>query len=130
MTYCVVFVAEIPSLLDRLLRQIAPSGHEEPAAAAWREEASFASLSADGLGSSIARLGDASPLLAVVGHIDEIGLAITHIDEKGFLYFSPLGGWDPQILVGQRVAIRAKDGVVPGVVGRKPIHLLDPDQQS
>jgi len=123
-------VAEIPSLLERLLQTIAPSGHEEPAAAIWREEASFASLSADGLGSSIARIGDAAPLLAVVGHIDEIGLVVTHIDEKGFLYFAPIGGWDPQILVGQRVSVRTRDGAVPGVVGRKPIHLLDPDQRK
>ncbi|HEU5142411.1 MAG TPA: M20/M25/M40 family metallo-hydrolase [Solirubrobacterales bacterium] len=123
-------MAEIPSLLDRLLRPVAPSGHEEPAAAAWREAASFASLSADGLGSSIARIGEEAPLLAVVGHIDEIGLTITHIDDKGFLYFAPIGGWDPQILVGQRVSIRSRDGLVPGVVGRKPIHLLDPDQRK
>jgi putative aminopeptidase FrvX len=128
--YCVVPVAEIPQLLDRLLRTVAPSGHEEPAAAAWREAASFASLSADGLGSSIARLGQSAPLLAVVGHIDEIGLVVTHIDEKGFLYFSPIGGWDPQVLVGQRIAVRAAGGLVPGVVGRKPIHLLEPDQRK
>lgn len=123
-------MAEIPQLLDKLLRVAAPSGHEEPAAAAWREEASFAALSADGLGSSIARIGDGEPLLAVVGHIDEIGLVVTHIDEKGFLYFSPIGGWDPQILVGQRIAVRTRDGVVPGVVGRKPIHLLEPEQRK
>jgi putative aminopeptidase FrvX len=108
---------EVPVLLDKLLRAAAPSGHEGPAAAVWREEASFASLATDGLGSSIARVGEAGPLLAVVGHIDEIGLVITHIDEKGFLYFSPIGGWDPQILVGQRVEVQGKDGVVPGVLG-------------
>ncbi len=123
-------MAEIPALLDKLLRCAAPSGHEEPAAAVWREEASFASLGADGLGSSIARIGEGAPLLAVVGHIDEIGLVVTHIDEKGFLWFSPIGGWDPQILVGQRVAVRGRDGVVPGVVGRKPIHLLEPEQRK
>ncbi len=123
-------MAEIPALLDKLLRIAAPSGHETPAAALWREEADFASLSADGLGSSIARVGDAAPLLAVVGHIDEIGLVVTHIDEKGFLWFAPIGGWDPQILVGQRVAVRGRDGLVPGVVGRKPIHLLEPDQRK
>ncbi len=123
-------MAEIPQLLDKLLRVAAPSGHEEPAAAIWREEASFATLSSDGLGSSIARIGEAEPLLAVVGHIDEIGLVVTHIDEKGFLYFSSIGGWDPQILVGQRVAVRTRDGVVPGVVGRKPIHLLEPEQRK
>ncbi len=123
-------MAEIPSLLDKLLRAGAPSGHEGPAASIWRDEASFATLSADGLGSSIARVGEEAPLLAVVGHIDEIGLVVTHIDEKGFLWFAPIGGWDPQILVGQRVSIGTRGGPVPGVVGRKPIHLLDPDQRK
>jgi putative aminopeptidase FrvX len=123
-------MAEIPALLDKLLRCAAPSGHEGPAADVWRDEASFASLSTDGLGSSIARIGEGEPLLAVVGHIDEIGLVVTHLDEKGFLWFSPIGGWDPQILVGQRVAVRGRDGVVPGVVGRTPIHLLEPDQRK
>jgi endoglucanase len=121
---------EIPALLDRLLRVAAPSGHEAPAAAIWREDASFAEVSTDGLGSSIARIGEAAPLLAVVGHIDEIGLAITHIDEQGFLWFTSIGGWDPQILVGQRIEIRTRDATVPGVVGRKPIHLLEPDQRK
>jgi putative aminopeptidase FrvX len=119
-----------PPLLEKLLRPGAPSGHEGPAAAVWREEASFAELSTDGLGSSIARIGEASPLLAVVGHIDEIGLVVTHVDEKGFLWFAPIGGWDPQILVGQRVEVRGHEGILPGVVGRKPIHLLDGEQRK
>jgi endoglucanase len=119
-----------PDLLDKLLRIGAPSGYEAPAAEIWREAAGFAELSSDGLGSSIARVGEAAPLFAVVGHIDEIGLIVTHIDEKGFLWFAPIGGWDPQILVGQRVEIRGKEGLVPGVVGRKPIHLLEPDQRK
>ena len=125
-------MAEVPSLLDSLLRAAAPSGYEAPAADVWREAASFATLSTDGLGSSMATVGDedAKPLLAVVGHIDEIGLVITHVDEKGFLYFNPVGGWDPQILVGQRVEIQGREGPVPGVVGRKPIHLLDPDARK
>jgi putative aminopeptidase FrvX len=123
-------MAETPELLDKLLRAGAPSGYEGPAAEIWREAASFADPSSDGLGSSIARVGEDGPLLAVVGHIDEIGLVVTHIDEKGFLYFAPIGGWDPQILVGQRVEVRGKDGLVPGVVGRKPIHLLEPEQRK
>jgi putative aminopeptidase FrvX len=119
-----------PPLLEDLLKAGAPSGYEGPAAEIWREAASFAELSVDGIGSSIARVGDASPLLAVVGHIDEIGLIVTHIDEKGFIWFTSIGGWDPQILVGQRIQIHGSDGIVPGVVGRKPIHLLDPDQRK
>src|SRR5690349_15708849 len=125
-------MAEVPSLLDSLLRAAAPSGYEAPAAEAWREAASFATVTTDGLGSSMATVGDedAEPLLAVVGHIDEIGLVITHVDDKGFLYFAPIGGWDAQVLVGQRVEVRGREGLVPGVVGRKPIHLLDPDQRK
>jgi len=119
-----------PGLLDKLLRTPGPSGYETQAAAAWREGASFAKLSADGIGSSVARIGDAAPLLAVVGHIDEIGLVIRHIDEKGFLWFAPIGGWDPQILVGQRVEIQGPNGRVLGVVGRKPLHLLDADARK
>jgi putative aminopeptidase FrvX len=124
-------LSNTPQLLDELLRPGAPSGYEAPAAEVWRAAASFADqLSSDGLGSSIARVGDEAPLLAVVGHIDEIGLVVTHIDDKGFLYFTSIGGWDPQVLVGQRVAVTTRDGIVPGVVGRKPIHLLEPDQRK
>jgi endoglucanase len=121
---------DVPKLLDELLRVGAPSGYEGPAAAIWRKAASFAELSYDGIGSTIARVGEAEPLVAIVGHIDEIGLIITHVDEKGFLWFESIGGWDPQILVGQRVEVRGRDGIVPGVAGRKPIHLLEMDQRK
>jgi len=123
-------MSKTPGLLDNLLRAPGPSGYEARAAAAWREAASFAAVSADGIGSSVARVGEASPLLAVVGHIDEIGLVIRHIDEKGFLWFAPIGGWDPQILVGQRVEVQGPNGPVLGVVGRKPLHLLDADARK
>src|SRR3954451_22453657 len=118
-------MSEIPELLGRLLSTAGPAGYEAPAAAIWREAASFGTLETDRLGSSIVRVGEpeARPLVAIVGHIDEIGLAITHVDEKGFAYFAPIGGWDPQILVGQRLEVATQNGAVTGVVGRKPIHL-------
>lgn len=123
---------ETPALLDSLLRTPGPSGYEAAVAAVWRGAAGFADVSSDGIGSSVAVVdsGEPGPFLAVVGHIDEIGLTITHVDEKGFLYFTPIGGWDPQILVGQRVRVVTKNGPVPGVAGRRPIHLLDPDQRK
>lgn len=125
-------MAEVPSLLDGLLRVAAPSGYEAQASAVWRKAASFADVRTDGLGSSIAVVGDegAEPLVAIAGHLDEIGLVVTHIDDKGFIWFSNIGGWDPQVLVGQRVEIAAKDGPVFGVCGRKPIHLLEEDQRK
>src|SRR5262249_10821563 len=64
------------------------------------------------------------PRLLVMGHIDEIGLIVTHIDDEGYLWFRAVGGWDAQILVGQRLVIDTKEGPVTGVVGKKPVHLL------
>lgn len=128
-------MSDTPKLLDDLLRVPAPSGYEAPAAAVWREAAAFASeLRTDSLGSSVAVVpgsaGDSAPTFAVVGHIDEIGLVVTHIDDEGFLWFAPIGGWDPQILVGQRVVVAGRDGEVPGVLGKKPIHLLKEEQRK
>ena len=125
-------MSDVPELLDDLLRAPGPSGYERAATAVWRGAAGFADVSLDALGSSVATVGDDAdqPLLAIVGHIDEIGVVVTHIDEKGFVYFAAIGGWDAQVLVGQRVVIDGRNGPVPGVVGRKPIHLLDSEQRK
>ncbi len=120
-------------VLRKLLTAPGPSGYEQAAAAVFRDAAAgFAEVSHDSVGSSVARVkGTADgPLLAVIGHIDEIGLIVHHIDDDGFLWFSGVGGWDPIILVGQRVEIATRDGVVPGVVGKKPIHLLKEDDRK
>lgn len=66
----------------------------------------------------------------LAGHIDEIGLQVTHIDEKGFLYVDEIGGWDPQVLVGQRVTILGRKGDVPGVIGKKAIHLMSAEDRE
>jgi endoglucanase len=125
--------SQIPELLDALLRTPGPSGYEAPAAAVWRQAAEFAELSTDALGSSVARVPgslEQGPTLAVVGHIDEIGLVVTHIDSDGFLWFAPIGGWDPQNLVGQRVVLSGREGEVRGVLGKKPIHLLNSEARK
>jgi putative aminopeptidase FrvX len=123
----------IPPVLQRLLTATGPSGYETAPAAAWREAAAeFAEVATDVMGSSTARVpGTAGgPTLAIVGHIDEIGLIVTHVDDQGYLYFTGVGGWDAQILVGQRVEVATRDGVVPGVIGKKPIHLLKDDDRK
>ncbi|MDQ2675672.1 MAG: M42 family metallopeptidase [Actinomycetota bacterium] len=126
-------MTDTPKLLEDLLQVPAPSGYEAPASAVWRDAAAeFAEVRSDGIGSSIAVVGDdeSQPLFAIAGHMDEIGLVVTHIDDKGFIWFGSIGGWDPQILVGQRVEIATKDGPIAGVAGRKPIHLLEEDQRK
>ena len=123
----------VPEVLRKLLTAPGPSGYEQAAAAVFRDAASaFADVTHDSVGSSVARVkGTADgPLLAVVGHIDEIGLIVHHIDDDGFLWFSGVGGWDPIILVGQRVEIATREGTIPGVVGKKPIHLLKDEERK
>ncbi len=121
--------------LRSLLTAQGPSGYETAPSAAWRAAAErFASdVSIDTMGNLTARVPSAeadSPTLAIVGHVDEIGLIVTHIDDKGRLFFIGIGGWDPQVLVSQRVDVTTRDGIVPGVVGRKAIHLLEEDERK
>jgi putative aminopeptidase FrvX len=125
----------LPEVLRDLLTAPGPSGYEQAPAAIFRQAcANFgAEVSNDVVGSTVARVpGTADgPLLAVVGHIDEIGVIVHHIDDEGFLWFTGVGGWDPIILVGQRVEIATRGGAVPGVVGKKPIHLIrDEDRKK
>jgi putative aminopeptidase FrvX len=112
----------VPAVLRTLLTTPGPSGFEGEAAAAWRAAASeFADVGSDALGSSWARVEgkDDGPSLALIGHIDEIGLAVTHVDDKGFLFFRALGGWLPEVLHAQRVLVLTRDGSIPGVIGKK-----------
>src|SRR4249920_317877 len=98
----------IPDLLRELLTAAGPSGHEEPVARIWREAAgAFAEVTSDTLGTSFARVrsADGAPTLALVGHIDEIGLAVTSISESGLLSLVPIGGFSPDVMLGQRVRI-------------------------
>jgi putative aminopeptidase FrvX len=115
-----------------LLLSASPSGFEEPAARIWRTEAeSFADeVTVDSNGNSIARLRGSGPKVVVEGHIDEIGLMVTHVDSDGYVWFRPIGGWDDQILTGQRVRLLGSNGAVPGVVGRKPAHLLSSEDRG
>jgi putative aminopeptidase FrvX len=122
-----------PEVLKDLLTAHGPSGYEQAPAAVWRKHAeAFAEVETDTLGSSTARVkGTADgPTVAIVGHIDEIGLIVTHVDDKGFLWFIGVGGWDPQVLIGQRVVLATRDGAVDGVIGRKPIHLLRKEERE
>lgn len=123
-----------PDLLHSLLSTPGPSGHESEVARLWRDYAAkFAEeVGSDHVGSSFARVpGTAGgPTLAVVGHIDEIGLHVTHIDGEGYLRFGGVGGWDAMVLVGQRIRLLTRNGPVSGVIGRRPIHLLKDEDRK
>jgi putative aminopeptidase FrvX len=119
--------------LKRLLDTPGPSGFEAAAARVWREEAQrFAHrVWGDVSGNSIAVINEgASPRIMLAGHIDEIGVMVTHVDDDGFIYFEGVGGWDSQVLVGQRIRLLTRNGDVLGVIGKKPIHLMKDDDKD
>src|SRR5687767_4181430 len=121
------------AFLKRLLDAPAPSGFETVAARVWRTEAStFADkVTTDVAGNSMAEVNaGGSPTIMLDGHIDEIGVIVQYIDDDGYLYISPIGGWDPQVLVGQRVRFLGTEGDVLGVVGKKPIHLMKTEDRE
>lgn len=121
------------AFFKRLLALPGPSGYEAAPARAWREEAeAFADrVWADVAGNSFAMVNpDSEPRVMLAGHIDEIGLMVNHIDDDGFLYFSAIGGWDPEIIVGQRVEVLTRQGPLPGLVGKKAIHLMEKEDRD
>lgn len=121
--------AESLKFLIDLLATPSPSGFEKTAAKTWRREAGklISCVDNDIHGNSFAyNAPSPTPKIMLAGHIDEIGLMVSYVDPDGFIYFRPIGGWDVQILPGQRVKIHGKDGrfSAKGVIGRKPVHLL------
>ena len=119
--------------LKKLLSTPGPSGYEGAAAKVWRDEAGrFAQgVRGDRMGNSFATLNaGGSPRVMLSGHIDEIGLMVTHVDGQGLLRFTGVGGWDSQVLVGQRVRLQTANGEVVGVIGKKAIHVMDADERK
>jgi putative aminopeptidase FrvX len=127
-----MFSAESITFLKKLLDTPGPSGFEAAPARVWREQAKqFAKVTGDVAGNSLAEVNSPGrPTIMLAGHIDEIGVIITYVDEQGFAYIQPIGGWDPQVLIGQRLRFSARNGDVFGVVGKKPIHLIKPDERE
>lgn len=84
----------------------------------------------DRMGNLIAvKKGQKDKEVMVTAHMDEISFIVTHIDEEGFVRFSPLGGFDPKTLTAQRVIIHGKEDVI-GVMGCKPIHMMTPEERA
>jgi putative aminopeptidase FrvX len=118
---------------ERILQTPSPSGYESPIQDVIRQYAGgFADqVSTDVHGNVIAVKNPAAPLrVMLAGHCDQIALAVQHIDDDGYLYVLPIGGWDPQVLIGQRMAVWTEGGPVFGVMGKKPIHLMTEEDRK
>ena len=84
----------------------------------------------DNMGNVLAiRRGRQPKRVMVAAHMDEIGFIVNHIDDKGFIRFLPLGGFDPKTLTAQRVIVHGRRDVV-GILGSKPIHIMKAEERS
>ena len=110
-----------------------PSGFEQPVQRIIRERMKpFAdSIETDVHGNVIVGLNPkGAPRVMLAGHCDQIGMMVKYIDDNGFIFFTQIGGIDPSVLPGSRVVIHTRHGPVHGVIGRKPIHLLKPEERG
>ncbi len=88
------------------------------------------SVETDQLGNLIAKKGDGKKKVMLAAHMDEIGLMVKHIDKNGFIKFTTLGGFSDQTLLNQRVMVHTEKGVLTGVIGSRPPHLMKPDERK
>ncbi|MBX3414161.1 MAG: M42 family metallopeptidase [Pirellulales bacterium] len=119
--------------LRQLLETPSPSGYERPVQDLVRAYvADFAEkVTTDLHGNVIAAANTSAPLrLMFAGHCDQIGLLVQHVDGDGFIYVQPIGGWDVQVLIGQKMTIWTDGGPVQGIIARKAIHLLTDEERK
>lgn len=119
--------------LKSILANPSPSGFEQPVQKVWREyTGAFCDrVHTDTHGNTIGVVNaGGNPRIMFAGHCDEIGFIIRYIDDKGFLSFGAIGGFDESIVPGRRVTIHTAKGPVSGVIGKTPIHLMKPDDRK
>jgi putative aminopeptidase FrvX len=120
--------------LQQLVAAPSPSGYEQPAQRIFRAYIEpFSTVATDVMGNVfgfIQGAGQSRPKVMLVGHSDEIGLQVRYLDDNGFIYFSAIGGVDPHITPGMRVHVHTSKGTINGVIGKKPIHLIDPKERD
>jgi len=120
------------NLLKKLVECPSISGYEENVRDMIKKEIKpyTDKIKTDRIGNLICEKGKGSPKIMICAHMDELGLMVKYIDEKGFIRFEPIGGWDPKILPAQKFKIHGSKGSVTGVVGSKPIHLQEKEEQK
>ena len=119
--------------VPKILETPSPSGYERPLQDLVREYVGrYADeVSTDVHGNVIAVRNPGAPVrVMLAGHCDQIGLIVQHVDDNGFVYVQQIGGWDPLMLIGQRMKVWTAAGPVFGVIARKPIHLLTDEEKA
>jgi len=119
--------------LKRLMTTPSPSGFEQAAQEVCREYVApyVDKVYKDVHGNQFAVRNEGAALRVMLdAHVDEVGLMVKHIDDKGFISFDSIGGVDSAILGCQRVKVLGAKGAVPGVIGRKPPHVTEDDERG
>lgn len=119
--------------LETLMKTPSPSGSEDKVRKIWFAEMKNFSdeIKIDVHGNAIASVNpDKSPRIMLAGHMDELGFQVKYIDDKGFIYFDRLGGFDIGIIPGRKIRIHTRNGDVLGVTGKKAIHLLEKEERE
>src|SRR5438132_13902858 len=121
------------AFLNQLLQTPSPSGFERTIQDVVRDWATeYADeVRTDRHGNVVAVVHPGGqPRIMLAGHCDQIGLMVQHIDDNGFLYVQPIGGWDIQILLGQNLTVWTANGPLNAVVARRATHLLTPEERN
>jgi endoglucanase len=121
------------SFLKSLLETPSPSGFERPVqdvVRAWARPHAD-EVRTDRHGNVVAvRNPGGQPRIMLAGHCDQIGLMVQHIDDNGYLYVQPIGGWDMQVLIGQHLTVWTRQGPLAAVVSRRAPHLLTNEERN
>jgi endoglucanase len=119
-------------LLKKLVEAPSISGYEEDVSALMMKELKphVDEVRRDKIGNVIAKVGSGSPKIMLSAHMDEIGLVVKHVTKEGFIIFDKIGGWDERILPATKVLIHGSKGPVAGVIGSKPPHIQEREEQK
>lgn len=121
------------AFLRALIEAPSPSGYEQPAARVVRRRMQKVAdeIRTDVHGNTICVLNPKGKVrVMLAGHCDQIGFMVRYVNEQGFIYFAAIGGFDENLVAGNRVIIHTADGPVPGVIGKKPIHLMEAEERK
>lgn len=125
-------IKRIKNLLEKLSNAHGISGYEGSVRAIIKKEIEsyVDEVKIDAFGNLIAIKKGKSPSVMIAAHMDEIGLMAKYVDDEGFVRFAKVGGWFDQTLLNQRVLLHTKKGVVAGVIGSKPVHVMETEEKK
>jgi endoglucanase len=124
---------ESKAFLEAMLRAPSPSGYEGPVRKIWKAEVEkyAEEVNVDVHGNAIGIYNKKSATrVMLAGHMDELGFQVIYISDSGYIHFDTIGGFDVGIIPGRKVRIHTKKGTILGILGKKPIHLMEPSERG